>query len=102
MKRIFSPDVLAANPDLAAKLKASKAQTPSGRGHGYVDDAEEYERRDGTQVMPQPQLCRINASIARNILSGHVGQLDGVADALLADVLSVLGELIEVLPRREA
>lgn len=51
--------------------------------------------------MPQPQLCRINASIARNILSGHVGQLEPHPAALLADVLSVLSELIEVLPRRK-
>lgn len=42
MKRTFSPDVLAANPDLAAKLKSSKAQTPSGRGNGFVDDAQDY------------------------------------------------------------
>lgn len=32
-KLTVSPDTLAANPDLAAKLKASKAVTPDGEGH---------------------------------------------------------------------
>lgn len=41
----YSPDVLAANPELAAAVKKTKAKTPSGKGRGFTDDAQRYPRR---------------------------------------------------------
>lgn len=39
----LSADVLKLNPGLAAQQAKSKALTPSGRGHGHTDDANEYD-----------------------------------------------------------
>lgn len=39
----LSADVLKLNPDLAAQQAKSKAKTPSGKGHGHTDDANEYD-----------------------------------------------------------
>lgn len=40
----LSPDVLALNPEEAAKQAKSQAKTPSGQGHGHTDDAQAYKR----------------------------------------------------------
>lgn len=49
--------------------------------------------------MPQPQLAWYNASIARNILRGHVGQLDAASNTGLLIVLQELENLLRLLER---
>lgn len=88
----FSPDTLALNPDFARQQRKSKRKTPSGKGHhGHVPDAQHYE----VQTTPHRELCRINARIAYNILSGHVGKLnDSKLESRLAAVLGALARII--------
>ncbi len=64
--RQFSPDVLAANPELARTVQKSRAQTPSGKGRGHTDDAQDYE----TPAPPARETYRRNTltfySLLRN------------------------------------
>jgi hypothetical protein len=70
MKAIFSPDVLAANPDLAAKLKRSKAQTPSGQGHGHTDNEQRYD----PTPYSAPAGIHCAAKIALSLIKHHAAR----------------------------
>lgn len=86
----LSPDTLALNPALAKRLKKSRAKTPSGKGHGHTDDAQNYPNRP----VAHADLCRSNARTCYNILSGHVGKLnDSELEARLAAALVALARL---------
>lgn len=88
-KIIFSPDVLAANPDLAAKLKSSKAKTPSGRGNGFTDDAQDYPR----EIPDYAAEMRKAAQQAGWLITWHAERAGVLNDKRVQAALAALGEV---------
>lgn len=71
MTHTFSPDVLAKNPDLAKQVKSKKSATPSGRGHGFTDDAQTYERKKGRKVYTPTE----RRAILRDMTNHYIAML---------------------------
>lgn len=91
----FSPDTLAANPDLAAKLKTSKAKTPGGKGHGHTPDENAY-RRAGMATMYDPnRMLRKAATVALCLIRFHAKRAGRLGEATVRQAIDALGELGE-------
>jgi hypothetical protein len=86
MKNTFSPDILAANPELAAAQKNSRAQTPSGRGHGITDDAQDYTDYEWppSAVTLRKQAEQAIGMIERHAVRAGILEAEPVARALVA------------------
>lgn len=71
------------------RLKQDRTRKAGYRGSLNAQDF-------AVQTLPHRQLCRINARIAYNILSGHIGKLnDSDMESRLADALVALARLGE-------
>lgn len=86
----FSPDVLAANPDLASKLRRTK--TPSGKGNGHTDDAQDYAAV-GQYVHPSPrqQLATLTQQYIEHLK--YYAPLCGIDEERLASLLGALASV---------
>lgn len=88
-KQAYSPDFLALNPDLAAKLKRSKAVTPDGEGHhGHVPDAQRYEQR--TDLLA---LYRSNVRNMPGLLAYHADEFTAQYPGLSPALYGAIGAL---------
>jgi hypothetical protein len=95
MKRTFSPDVLAANPDLAAKVNGSKAKTPGGLGHhGYVPDENAYRAAGLAAPYDARLLMRKAAIAAMGILRYHAKRGGILGEDAVRRALDGLDELV--------
>jgi hypothetical protein len=104
-RHTFSPDVLEANPELAAKVKRSKARTPGGQGHGHTPDAQAYGAAgkfvDAPLVIMRANLrnmiCLLRGSLATRCIAAQPGLVDAFDEA--AAVIERLLERIAEQPK---
>jgi hypothetical protein len=89
----FSPDVLAANPDLAAKLRRSKAKTPGGKGHGHTPDEQTYRAAGIGKDPTRRRLVRDMARMAAGLIEWNASKGGFVDDVDVQRALEALRRL---------
>lgn len=87
----FSIDVLAVNPDLAAKLKRSK--TPGGKGHGHTPDEQTYREAGIGKDPTRRQLVRDMARGAAGLIEWNATKGGFVDDADVQRAIQALRRL---------
>jgi hypothetical protein len=89
----FSPDVLAANPDLAAKIRRSKSKTPGGKGHGHTPDEQSYRAAGIGKSPTRRQLVRDMARTAKAVIEWNAGKGGFSEDANVQRAIEALRRL---------